>query len=370
MNMFFRQAFGEYARQQDLKKTFAAETDRLGSILKSNDGEIFDREDYPAKSLLLLLPLVEIAWADGRVSRREMDAIVQAADAYGLVTDQHDYCELMGRLMVSRPIPNEVGRMWQDFHYLMASLPERERGRVTRALLAQAEFVAEQSAEGVIGFLRGDRICQNEQEALRLVADQLERAKRAAEEADARKHIHARIEKENAYDAAGVFSETVEENRFGKEALTAAAAICADDADELIPLIPLVKVAWAEGRITKRERELIFQTAERRGIAAGSPSHERLASWLELHPTDDFYQASLERISDGWRGLPEEEKNLLRLDLLSDCVNVAEASGGTTRYQAGGRRICDEEFAVVKRIAHKLNAPPPKSDEALLSLAA
>lgn len=85
--------------------------------------------------------------------------------------------------------------------------------------------------------------------------------------------------------------------------------------DELTPLVPLVKVAWAEGRITRRERELIFMAAEKMGIAAGSPSHDRLSGWLEFHPTDDFYFHSLNRLNSYWANLPDDEKSLRRLDL-------------------------------------------------------
>ena len=62
-----------------------------------------------------------------------------------------------------------------------------------------------------------------------------------------------------------------------------------------------------------------------------------------------------ERLTAEIEKLPEQERALRRLDLLSDCVNVAEASGGTSRFPAGGARICDEESLAVKHIARKLS---------------
>lgn len=401
MNAFFRSAFSEYRRHKELKKTFVAQTAQLGSVLGKTAKfrkDLRSEHNLPeSAALLVLMPLIEIAWADGRVTHREMDAITQAAETYHLVDDAAGYRELIERLL-SRPIPNEVGRMWQDFHYFMKNLSLLDRETVTSALLAQAQFVAEQSTESVICFLRGERVCRDEQEALRVVALQLEKAKNAAEEADLERYVAAQAEKEKLLEATGVFFKQVEENSSVKNAIdeterrkmidtlvavetgiyqkrkqelsgaeksnantlefTEAEPIASlDDSDKLIPLVPLVKVAWAEGRITKRERELIFSAAKRMGIEAGSPAYERLSSWLELHPTNEFYQESIERLNVAWSDLTEDEKNLRRLDLLSDCVNIAEASGGTRRYAAGGRRVCDEEFVAVKSVAEKLRVP-------------
>jgi uncharacterized membrane protein YebE (DUF533 family) len=352
MNAIFRRGFNEYKRQTEIKKSFVRQTERLQAILKSadksNTGKSSDRNEFCERSLLLLMPLVEIAWADGRVTRRETDAILRAADAYGLVKSEAGYRELMERLL-SRPAPPTVGQMWQDFRYFLENLPERARQTIIFGLLAQAEFVAEQRSDSVIAFLRGEKFSQSEQEALRLVADRLEKAKEAAEEADIQKAVAVSIEKEEQLMKYEAFSAN---GSFRKNELATL-----DDYGKLIPLVPLVKTAWAEGRITKRERRLIFEAAARMGIEPDTANHKRLSDWLELRPTEELYGESLERLNADWGNLPEEEKVLRRLDLLSDCVNIAEASGGAKNFPSGGVRICDEEFAAVKRIAQKLNAP-------------
>lgn len=352
MNAIFRRGFNEYKRQISIKKSFARQTEQLQAILrsadKSNTGKSSDRTEFCEQSLLLLMPLIEIAWADGRVTRRETDAILRAADTYGLVKSEAGYRELMERLL-SRPAPLTVGRMWQDFRYFLENLPERARQTILFGLLAQAEFVAEQRSDSVIAFLRGEKISQSEQEALRLVADQFEKAKEAAEAADLRKAVAVSIEKEEQLMKYEAFSD---DGFFHKSE-----SVTLDDYGKLIPLVPLVKTAWAEGRITKRERQLIFEAAARMGIESDTANHKRLSEWLELHPTEEFYAESLERLNADWGNLPVEERVLRRLELLSDCVNIAEASGGTSRYPAGGMRVCDEEFAAVKYIAQKLNTP-------------
>jgi len=355
MNTFFRRSFIEYKRQKDLKKANARQTKRVKSILtktnQTSGGESFDRDELHRRALLLLMPLVEVAWADGRVSRREMDAIVETADAYTLVDGSAGYRELIERLL-SRPAPSAVGRMWQDFHRFMENLPFYERQTVTFGLLAQAQFVAEQSSDSVIAFLRGERVNKNEQEALRIVAEQLAKAKQAAEEIDMQKAAAKSIEREK-YFASAWESSADGTNGFGK--LQPLPISAAEDFDKLIPLVPLVKTAWAEGRVTKRERELIFEAAKNMGIQPESGSYRRLSEWLELHPTDEFYDESLRQLRGEFEKLPEEERTLRRLDVLSDCVNVAEASGGTRHFPAGGAKICPEEIAVVKHIASRLN---------------
>jgi uncharacterized tellurite resistance protein B-like protein len=309
-------------------------------------------------NLLTLFPLIEIAWADGRVSRRESDAIVQIAKTYGLTDDEASMCELLEN-MTSRPIPEMVERQWQDFRKLLEKLPALDRETIVYTLTVQAQFIAEQSSDNLLALLRGERVSKSETEMLAIVADRLEKAKQAANEAERRKMVETYSGVERMFYIARtkeLFGDggAAENNRTNNiEKIENGST--AKDFDKLIPLVPLVKVAWAEGRITRRERELIFAAASRMGVEPESAAFQRLNDWLELHPTHEFYMESLERLREEFENLPEEERVLRRLDVISDCVNVAEASGGTSRFPAGGARICDEEKAAVRRIARHLN---------------
>jgi uncharacterized tellurite resistance protein B-like protein len=356
MNMFYRRSINEYRRQISLKKSFTIQTARLRESLDSAeqsdfDGQFADRSELSQHlRLLLLSPLVEIAWADGRVTRGESNAIFEVAEAYGLFKDDAQYCKLLENL-TSRPVPQTVGRMWQDFYRLFEYLPEFAREDIAFCLNVQARFVAEQSSDNLVSFLRGERISASEQEALLIIKQQLENALAAAKAIEEKRNAAVRRAEAQSTEtreipapAADFFGE------FERQTATI------EDYAVLVPLVPLVKTAWAEGRITKRERHLIFEAASRMGVKPGTPARRRLESWLELHPTEDFYIESLERLNADWLNLPEEERVLRRLDLLSDCVNIAEASGGTNRYPAGGARVCDEEFEAIKRISRKLNS--------------
>ncbi len=366
MNMFFRRSINEYQKQITLKDSFAIQTERLRETVESLNWTKFEEPPTNHRRLrrrfrlLLLSPLVEIAWADGRVTRRESDAILQVAAAYGLIDDDASYCELLERL-TTRPAPQAVGRMWQDFHQFFENLSEFERGDIRFGLDVQAQFVAEQSSDNLMAFLRGERVSTSEREALEIVKHQLEAAETAARSREeTRNAVALQVEQESlrmleqSVPAADVY--------FGESKIEATL----EDYGKLVPLVPLVKTAWAEGRVTKRERQLIFEAAARMGIKSETAAHRRLAEWLELHPTDEFYGESFERLNADWKNLPEEERDLRRLDLLSDCVNVAEASGGTKNYPSGGARVCDEEIAAIKYIAQNLN---PTADGASVAVA-
>jgi hypothetical protein len=186
---------------------------------------------------------------------------------------------------------------------------------------------------------------------LQIIKQQLENALAAAKEIEEKQNLILRQAEAQSSETREIAAPVPADYFAGLERQTATP----EDYEVLVPLVPLVKTAWAEGRITKRERYLIFEAAARMGVKPGTTARQRLEDWLELHPTPEFYAESLERLNAEWQNLPEEERTLRRLDLLSDCLNIAEASGGTNRYPAGGARVCDEEFEAIKRISRKLN---------------
>src|ERR671939_1609269 len=52
----------------------------------------------------------------------------------------------------------------------------------------------------------------------------------------------------------------------------------------LLHLVPLLQVAWAEGGVSDRERDLIVEAARARGIEQGSAADRQLTSWLDTRP--------------------------------------------------------------------------------------
>lgn len=352
MNAFFKRAYGEHKRQIDFKRTFERQTEKIRTIIAAGPAvsvnRPVDRHTVSRNSLLVLFPLVEIAWADGHVTRREMDAIAQAAGAYGLTDDIEGFCAMTER-MLSRSSPCAVARMWHDFGSFLESLTNKERETLVYALIGQSRYVAEQSSDSIVGFLRGERVGHHEWTALRATAHRLESAKAEADEADGRKTLKTFAGFESEFQLSrtnGFFDGPAKDDGEKFENV-----FSASDFDNLMLLVPLVKVAWAEGRITRREREMICAAAQKMGVEPGTDAFQRLSDWFELHPTDEFYASALARLREELSAMPAEERSLRLLDLISDCLNVAGASGGTSRFPAGGELVCDEEMAAVKRIS-------------------
>jgi hypothetical protein len=132
----------------------------------------------------------------------------------------------------------------------------------------------------------------------------------------------------------------------------------------LLYFVPLVRVAWSEGRITRRERMLITEVARLHGIEEGTLADARLQGWLNFEPTPEFYDNSFASLRGLLALLPHEKSQASRRDLLSLCTRVAEASGGEREFVAGGSRICPEEVASIKRVTAELHSEEVNKAEA------
>jgi hypothetical protein len=120
---------------------------------------------------------------------------------------------------------------------------------------------------------------------------------------------------------------------------------------QLLHIVPLVEVAWAEGGVADREREMIFKIAEARGIQPDNVAHEMLSHWLENKPSERFFDNSLRAIRVLFDLLPEDRRLAGRRDLIAYCSQIASvvASG---IFGRGG--INDEERELIARIATEI----------------
>lgn len=118
----------------------------------------------------------------------------------------------------------------------------------------------------------------------------------------------------------------------------------------LLHLVPLVQVAWAEGDVSDRERDLIVEAARSRGIEQGSAADRQLADWLTTRPGDDIFQATLRAIGAMLEARPSEEREAGQRDLLAYCTAIASASGGIL----GFGKVSDQEQQLLARISQEL----------------
>jgi hypothetical protein len=119
-------------------------------------------------------------------------------------------------------------------------------------------------------------------------------------------------------------------------------------------LAPLVQVAWAEGKVTDRERDTVLRLAAARGVEAGTPAHAQLLKWLQERPSDVLFDTAMEVIRDGLALLPPEEREERLKRLVHACQEVAEASGGLAKVLGLGSGVSGEEGALLEAIATRL----------------
>jgi hypothetical protein len=148
-----------------------------------------------------------------------------------------------------------------------------------------------------------------------------------------------------------------ERRRLGEEAGVADQEILQDlqalgytaETVTLLHVVPLVQMAWAEGNVSDRERELIIEAARTRGVEQGSPADRQLDSWLTRRPTEEFFEKTLRAIGAILQAQPAAERAASQKGLLSYCTAIASASGGIM----GFRRVSDEERQILGRISQE-----------------
>ncbi len=96
-----------------------------------------------------LVPLVEVAWADGEIQAKERDAIINAAMERG-VEEGSPTCDLLKNWLQTKPDPKllEVWRGYID--ELKPSLGERARAHLNSGTMGRARAIAE-AAGGFLG---------------------------------------------------------------------------------------------------------------------------------------------------------------------------------------------------------------------------
>jgi hypothetical protein len=118
----------------------------------------------------------------------------------------------------------------------------------------------------------------------------------------------------------------------------------------LLHLVPLVQMAWAEGDVSPRERDLIVEAARARGISAGSPADKQLSGWLIRRPSNELFEKTLRAIGAILQARPAGEREASHKDLLSYLTAIASASGGVLGFRA----VSDEERKLLDRISREL----------------
>jgi hypothetical protein len=107
---------------------------------------------------LALVPIVEVAWADGALDEKERKAVLKAAEARGISAGDLEH-QLLEHWLDRRPEPHLL-EAWE--HYVTGLLPElaaEQQRALRRELIEQARSVAEASG-GFLGL--GNKVSSEE----------------------------------------------------------------------------------------------------------------------------------------------------------------------------------------------------------------
>ena len=113
-------------------------------------GALVDLEVEPETLIAFsLVPLVEVAWADGQIQPKERDAIITAAIESG-VEDGSPTCNLLRNWLQTKPDPKLL-EVWKGYiDALKDSLGERSKAHLKSGTMGRARAVAE-AAGGFLG---------------------------------------------------------------------------------------------------------------------------------------------------------------------------------------------------------------------------
>jgi hypothetical protein len=117
----------------------------------------------------------------------------------------------------------------------------------------------------------------------------------------------------------------------------------------LLDLVPLLQVAWLDGQVSARERDVIARAAGRRRLVFDS-SISQLDSWLHNRPAESVLSASLHALRRMLQRLPRDARSQARRGLLDECSAVAGASRDSSRKHG----IQSEEHRLVSHLATEL----------------
>ena len=123
-----------------------------------------------AVAAFALVPIVEVAWADGKVQDAEAAVVLRTMEKRGIPKDSLAY-RITEKWLLYRPDPNLLA-VWKEYtRHLMSTLDEQTCAALRKSTLENAQGVA----EAVGGFLGFGRVSDAEKKVLRELSEAFEK---------------------------------------------------------------------------------------------------------------------------------------------------------------------------------------------------
>jgi hypothetical protein len=113
---------------------------------------------------LSLVPLIEVAWADGKIQDNERTAILQGAHGKGLETGTPGY-ELL-QTWLAKPPREELFVAWEAYIKALAAQLNDEQNRLLRNQIVGFAKMVAAAAGGILGF---GKVSASEEKVLRRI---------------------------------------------------------------------------------------------------------------------------------------------------------------------------------------------------------
>lgn len=110
--------------------------------------------------------------------------------------------------------------------------------------------------------------------------------------------------------------------------------------------VPLIEVAWADGRMDDKERNKLFEYAEKAGLRQKGLDPKIMSAWLKQRPDPALLTAWKHYIQTLCKDLTAHERDALRDEVLADARSIAEAAGGIF----GLGKVSSDEEAVLNTL--------------------
>ena len=178
---YFLRAETELLEKVRTRAAKAAERKALGEYHGVEDEEIlkaFEEAGYDRESvqILHLVPIVQVAWVDGEISRAERDEILKIAAARNVVEGTPVHAKLLSWLDAP-PAPQFFERTMEIISRLLELFPEEKRASLQSDVMTASLAVASASG-GFFGL--GSKVSVDEKALIERFAVDFEKAHKAA----------------------------------------------------------------------------------------------------------------------------------------------------------------------------------------------
>ena len=95
-----------------------------------------------------------------------------------------------------------------------------------------------------------------------------------------------------------------------------------------LAVVPLIEVAWANGKIGKKEKEAVLKAVSKFGWSSSSIDYILLERWLEHKPDESLLKAWIQYTKNVCSLMNREEVGKLKTEILGHARAISEISGG------------------------------------------